>query len=70
MENLLNSVRIKKALKALFPFAGLILVFCFFMIGTGGKLLSSTNLENLIDQGFTSDPEKVVTEISIPVEDA
>lgn len=54
MENLLNSVRLKKALKALFPFAGLILVFCFFMIGTGGKLLSSTNLENLIDQGFTT----------------
>lgn len=54
MEKRLNSVGMKKVLKVLFPFFGFVLVFAFFMIGTGGKLLSSTNLENLIDQGFTT----------------
>lgn len=35
------------------PYVGLVFVFLFFLVGTGGRLVKSTNLANLIEQCFT-----------------
>jgi ribose transport system permease protein len=38
--------------EAALPFAGLIFIFLFFVTVTGGRLLASSNLANLINQSF------------------
>jgi ribose transport system permease protein len=43
----------KKVMSEILPFGGLIFIFIFFLIVTGGKIVSPSNLENLINQSFT-----------------
>ncbi|MDR3336655.1 MAG: ABC transporter permease [Treponema sp.] len=42
----------RTVIEAILPFAGLVFIFTFFVAVTGGRLLSSANLENLINQSF------------------
>lgn len=50
----LNRKAAKKAkVTFLLPIIGLVLLFCFFGIMTGGQFFSASNLSNLISQGFT-----------------
>lgn len=54
MSQIIESNRVRSFTRLFFPFIGFILVFLIFLVLTGGRLLSATNLENLIDQGFTT----------------
>jgi ribose transport system permease protein len=38
--------------ETILPFAGLVFIFIFFVIVTGGRILRSVNVENLINQSF------------------
>jgi ribose transport system permease protein len=42
----------KNLLETVFPFTGLFFIFIFFVVVTGGKILNTGNLENLINQSF------------------
>jgi ribose transport system permease protein len=39
-------------IEAILPFAGLVFIFVFFVVVTGGRLLTGGNLANLINQSF------------------
>lgn len=43
----------KSLMLQVLPFVGLLFVFVFFLFGTGGKLVASSNLANLVEQCFT-----------------
>lgn len=45
--------RRRKILMNILPFSGLVFIFLFFLVITGGQLVSSSNLQNLINQCFT-----------------
>jgi ribose transport system permease protein len=42
----------KELLETVLPFTGLFFIFIFFVVVTGGKILSLGNLENLVNQSF------------------
>jgi ribose transport system permease protein len=47
-----RNARWKAALQGIMPFTGLVSIFMFFIIITGGKILNIGNLENLVNQSF------------------
>lgn len=49
-----KNARKNQLVKTILPFAGLVFVIVFFIIGTQGRNLTPTNLSNLIDQIFTT----------------
>ncbi len=48
-----KTARRKEVLERILPYMGLTVLFVFFLIVTGGKLVSGKNLENLVNQCFT-----------------
>lgn len=48
-----NKYRPREVVKTVLPYVGLIFVFIFCLIGTNGKLVTGSNISNLIDQCFT-----------------
>ena len=54
IQEILNrKARRKDLLRNIIPFSGLVFIFVFFTVVTQGKMLSSSNLTNLISQCFS-----------------
>ncbi len=51
---MIERMKSNRIILAAVPFAGLILVFLFFLIATQGRLIRTSNLSNIIDQVFTT----------------
>ncbi len=54
LEKAVSKIKKNQYINEILPFAGLILVFLFFLIMTKGRMLKPTNLANIIDQVFTT----------------
>lgn len=52
-EALDKKARQKRILGNIVPYIGLVFIFVFFVVVTGGTFISANNLDNLINQGFT-----------------
>lgn len=52
-EKLDKKARQKRIIANFIPYIGLVFIFLFFVLVTGGKFISAGNIDNLINQGFT-----------------